>query len=99
MDASSDKDKDEDEDEECEHSFILKDDIGYVCRICGVIKKSIESIIDYQYSKVWSYLIHLSFPFGPFSIYFAKIIPKMVPWIWHTSHFWYLTINSPKVVH
>nr|GMD09978.1 protein CHROMATIN REMODELING 35-like [Ipomoea batatas] len=53
VDASSNKDKaeDEDEDEECEHSFILKEDIGYVCRICGVIKKSIESIIDYQYSK------------------------------------------------
>nr|GMD83851.1 protein CHROMATIN REMODELING 35-like [Ipomoea batatas] len=51
VDASSNKDKAEDEDEECEHSFILKEDIGYVCRICGVIKKSIESIIDYQYSK------------------------------------------------
>ncbi|PHT40401.1 hypothetical protein CQW23_19255 [Capsicum baccatum] len=23
------------EDDECDHSFILKDDIGYVCRICG----------------------------------------------------------------
>ncbi|XP_019179371.1 PREDICTED: protein CHROMATIN REMODELING 35-like isoform X2 [Ipomoea nil] len=50
-DAPSNKDKSEDEDEECEHSYILKDDIGYVCRICGIIKKSIESIIDYPYSK------------------------------------------------
>ncbi|KAH0784742.1 hypothetical protein KY290_004340 [Solanum tuberosum] len=40
----------EDEDE-CDHSFILKDDIGYVCRICGVIKRSIETIIEFQYSK------------------------------------------------
>ncbi|PHT59084.1 hypothetical protein CQW23_01447, partial [Capsicum baccatum] len=39
------------EDDECDHSFILKDDIGYVCRICGVIKRSIETIIEFQYSK------------------------------------------------
>ncbi|KAL6341224.1 hypothetical protein AAG906_032342 [Vitis piasezkii] len=38
--------------EECEHSFVLKDDIGSVCRICGVVNKSIETIIEYQYSKV-----------------------------------------------
>lgn len=38
--------------EECEHSFVLKDDIGSVCRICGVVSKSIETIIEYQYSKV-----------------------------------------------
>ncbi|CAK9134068.1 unnamed protein product [Ilex paraguariensis] len=37
--------------EECDHSFIFKDDIGYVCRICGVIQKGIESIIEFQYSK------------------------------------------------
>ncbi|KAL1801816.1 hypothetical protein ACET3Z_030463 [Daucus carota] len=40
-----------DEEEDCEHSYILKDDIGYVCRICGVIQKRIESIIEYQYAK------------------------------------------------
>ncbi|XP_050226316.1 protein CHROMATIN REMODELING 35-like [Mercurialis annua] len=39
------------EDEECDHSFILKDDLGYVCRICGVIQRSIDTIIDIQYSK------------------------------------------------
>ncbi|XP_059647643.1 protein CHROMATIN REMODELING 35 [Cornus florida] len=33
--------------EECEHSFVLKDDLGYVCRICGVIQKGIETIIEY----------------------------------------------------
>ncbi|CAH9136478.1 unnamed protein product [Cuscuta epithymum] len=49
VDASLDGDADENEG--CDHSFILKEDIGSVCRICGVIKKSIESIIDYQYSK------------------------------------------------
>ncbi|XP_010548073.1 PREDICTED: protein CHROMATIN REMODELING 35 isoform X2 [Tarenaya hassleriana] len=38
--------------EDCEHSFILKDDIGYVCRVCGVVERSILEIIDVQFSKV-----------------------------------------------
>ncbi|CAN8257867.1 unnamed protein product [Cochlearia groenlandica] len=37
--------------EDCEHSFILMDDMGYVCRVCGVIDKSILDIIDVQFSK------------------------------------------------
>lgn len=37
--------------QECEHSCFLKDDLGYVCRICGVIQKSIETIFDYQWIK------------------------------------------------
>ncbi|PSS21689.1 Protein CHROMATIN REMODELING like [Actinidia chinensis var. chinensis] len=36
---------------ECDHSFVLKDDIGCVCRICGVIQRGIETIIEYQYPK------------------------------------------------
>ena len=39
--------------EECNHSFILKDDLGYVCRICGVVEKGIETIFEFIYSKVW----------------------------------------------
>lgn len=50
---------DEDDEDDCEHSFILKDDIGYVCRICGVIQKKIETIIEYQYAKVWVFLFEL----------------------------------------
>lgn len=38
--------------DECDHSFVLKDDLGYVCRICGVIQRGIETIIEYQYAKV-----------------------------------------------
>ncbi|KAJ0010292.1 hypothetical protein Pint_34760 [Pistacia integerrima] len=38
--------------EDCDHSFILKDDLGYVCRICGVIDRGIESIIEVQFNKV-----------------------------------------------
>ncbi|KAL8242550.1 hypothetical protein R6Q59_012852 [Mikania micrantha] len=37
------------DEQECDHSYILKDDIGYVCRVCGLIKRSIESIIEFQH--------------------------------------------------
>ncbi|KAK1402692.1 SNF2 domain-containing protein / helicase domain-containing protein [Heracleum sosnowskyi] len=40
-----------DDEEGCEHSVIFNDEIGYVCRICGVVQKGIESIIEYQYAK------------------------------------------------
>ncbi|KAK1395005.1 SNF2 domain-containing protein / helicase domain-containing protein [Heracleum sosnowskyi] len=48
--ASSDEHVTDDE-EDCDHSFILKDDIGYVCRVCGYIQRKIDSIIEYQYAK------------------------------------------------
>ncbi|EXB68727.1 DNA repair protein rhp54 [Morus notabilis] len=51
VDPSADEQVKEDE-ESCDHSFILKDDIGYVCRICGVIDKGIENIFEFQYNKV-----------------------------------------------
>lgn len=38
--------------EDCDHSVILRDDMGYVCRVCGVIQKSILNIIDVQFTKV-----------------------------------------------
>ncbi|KAK4742292.1 hypothetical protein SAY87_000293 [Trapa incisa] len=41
----------EDELEQCDHSFILKDDIGYVCRVCGVIQRRIETIVEIQFNK------------------------------------------------
>ncbi|XP_022896027.1 protein CHROMATIN REMODELING 35-like isoform X2 [Olea europaea var. sylvestris] len=36
---------------DCEHSFIMKDDIGEVCRICGIIGRRIDTIIEYNFSK------------------------------------------------
>ncbi|KAK2665393.1 hypothetical protein Ddye_003967 [Dipteronia dyeriana] len=30
----------------------IEDDLGYVCRICGVIERRIETIIDVQFNKV-----------------------------------------------
>ncbi|KAK1431140.1 hypothetical protein QVD17_14405 [Tagetes erecta] len=40
-----------DDEEECDHSFILKEDIGYVCRVCGLVERGIESIIDFKRPK------------------------------------------------
>ncbi|KAI8027833.1 Protein CHROMATIN REMODELING 35 [Camellia lanceoleosa] len=40
------------EQDECDHTFVLKDDLGYVCRICGVVQRGIETIIEYQYAKL-----------------------------------------------
>ncbi|KAJ4965097.1 hypothetical protein NE237_016946 [Protea cynaroides] len=37
--------------EECNHSFVLKDDLGYVCRVCGIIGRGIEMLFDYQWIK------------------------------------------------
>ncbi|CAA7399185.1 unnamed protein product [Spirodela intermedia] len=37
--------------EDCEHDYLLKDDIGVVCQVCGVIKKRISTIFDYQWRK------------------------------------------------
>ncbi|KAL5074019.1 hypothetical protein RYX36_013003 [Vicia faba] len=34
---------------DCDHSFVLKDDLGYVCRVCGVIDRGIETIFEFQY--------------------------------------------------
>ncbi|BBN69264.1 SNF2 domain-containing protein / helicase domain-containing protein, partial [Prunus dulcis] len=46
------KDSDGGEDCDCDHSFVLKDDLGYVCRICGVIDRGIETIFEFQLNKV-----------------------------------------------
>ncbi|KAJ1388613.1 SNF2-related, N-terminal domain [Sesbania bispinosa] len=39
-------------DEGCGHDYISKDDIGEVCRVCGVIRMGIESIIEYPSMKI-----------------------------------------------
>ncbi|KAK7405489.1 hypothetical protein VNO78_06833 [Psophocarpus tetragonolobus] len=36
-------------DEDCDHTFLLKDDLGYVCRVCGIIDQGIETIFEFQY--------------------------------------------------
>ncbi|GJX16087.1 ATP-dependent DNA helicase Q-like 2 protein [Tanacetum coccineum] len=39
------------DEKECDHSFIFKEDIGSVCHVCGIIQRSIESIIEFQDPK------------------------------------------------
>lgn len=41
--------------EDCEHSLILRDDIGYVCRVCGKVEMEIQKIFEFQY-KVMIFL-------------------------------------------
>ncbi|KAL5098024.1 hypothetical protein RYX36_002351 [Vicia faba] len=41
--------EEEEKDADCDHSFVLKDDLGYVCRVCGVIDRGIETIFEFQY--------------------------------------------------
>ncbi|XP_030549550.1 protein CHROMATIN REMODELING 35-like [Rhodamnia argentea] len=48
----SSDDNSSEEIEDCDHSFVLKDDIGYVCRVCGVVDRKIETIFEFQYNKV-----------------------------------------------
>lgn len=68
QDVPLDLPSDEKEDEgDCEHSFVLKDDLGYVCRVCGVIQRGIETIFDFQYNKVRFLFVD--------SYYFYFIIP------------------------
>ncbi|ONH91042.1 hypothetical protein PRUPE_8G090000 [Prunus persica] len=52
VDPSSEGMSDGGEDCDCDHSFVLKDDLGYVCRICGVIDRGIETIFEFQFNKV-----------------------------------------------
>ncbi|XP_010932641.1 protein CHROMATIN REMODELING 35 [Elaeis guineensis] len=49
--AAVQEEEEEEEEEECKHSPVLQDDLGIVCRICGVIQKSIDTIFEYQWAK------------------------------------------------
>eukprot|EP01018_Ginkgo_biloba_P008174 Gb_06599 [translate_table: standard] len=37
--------------QDCNHSFMLEDDLGYVCKTCGFIGQSIETIFDFPLPK------------------------------------------------
>ncbi|XP_027153348.1 protein CHROMATIN REMODELING 35-like [Coffea eugenioides] len=70
--------------EDCDHSFILKDDIGSVCRVCGLIERGIETIIEYQYAKAKkserTYRYERSLRNG---LEQTKILPESVRWVEH----------------
>ncbi|XP_045791762.1 protein CHROMATIN REMODELING 35-like [Trifolium pratense] len=54
--------EEEEEDPDCDHSFVLKDDLGYVCRVCGVIDRGIETIFEFQYKVKRSTRTYMSEP-------------------------------------
>ncbi|CAL4998004.1 unnamed protein product [Urochloa decumbens] len=39
------------EDVDCNHDIRIHDDLGHVCRVCGMVVRRAESIIDYQWKK------------------------------------------------
>lgn len=50
-DKDNEDDKEDDQEDDCHHSFILKDDIGYVCRVCGLVQKKIQEMFEFLYPK------------------------------------------------
>ncbi|KAF8644624.1 hypothetical protein HU200_066379 [Digitaria exilis] len=49
--ANEKEDNEKMEDINCNHDIRIHDDLGHVCRICGMIVRRAESIIDYQWKK------------------------------------------------
>ncbi|CAD6202206.1 unnamed protein product [Miscanthus lutarioriparius] len=41
----------EETEDACSHDFLLKDDLGMVCRICGLIQQRIEKIFEHSWKK------------------------------------------------
>ena len=40
-------------DNDCNHDIQIHDDLGHVCRVCGMIVRRADTIIDYQWKKVY----------------------------------------------
>uniref|UniRef100_A0ACD5WF75 Uncharacterized protein n=1 Tax=Avena sativa TaxID=4498 RepID=A0ACD5WF75_AVESA len=36
---------------DCYHEFLVKDDLGMVCRLCGLIQQRIENMLEFQWKK------------------------------------------------
>ncbi|KAL6649278.1 hypothetical protein ACP70R_013502 [Stipagrostis hirtigluma subsp. patula] len=47
----SEKNTCEDMEDACNHDFLMKDDLGIVCRVCGLIQQRIENIFEYSWKK------------------------------------------------
>jgi hypothetical protein len=60
------------EDIDCNHDIRIHEDLGHVCRVCGMIVRRADSIIDYQWKKVCNlFKIYEAFPaLGHFTIKF-----------------------------
>ncbi|KAJ1277782.1 hypothetical protein BS78_04G029400 [Paspalum vaginatum] len=49
--ANEKEDDEKMEDIDCNHDIRIHEDLGHVCRVCGMIVKRVDSIIDYQRKK------------------------------------------------
>ncbi|KQK05656.1 hypothetical protein BRADI_2g21450v3, partial [Brachypodium distachyon] len=36
---------------ECNHQIVIREDLGHVCRVCGMIVRKADTIFDYQWEK------------------------------------------------
>ncbi|KAL6902406.1 hypothetical protein ACP4OV_005282 [Aristida adscensionis] len=45
------KNTNEEMEDSCNHDFLMKDDLGIVCRVCGLIHQRIENIFEYSWKK------------------------------------------------
>jgi len=50
----------EETEDACDHDFLLKDDLGIVCRICGLIQQRIENIFEHSWKKGVEFLVLIS---------------------------------------
>lgn len=61
--ANEKEDNGEMEDIDCNHDIRIHEDLGHVCRVCGMIVRRADSIIDYQWKKVCNlFKIYEAFP-------------------------------------
>lgn len=37
--------------DDCYHDFLMKDDLGIVCRVCGLVQQHIRNIFELQWKK------------------------------------------------
>uniref|UniRef100_A0A0D3GYI8 Uncharacterized protein n=1 Tax=Oryza barthii TaxID=65489 RepID=A0A0D3GYI8_9ORYZ len=51
MSNEKDVDDENEMDDDCNHDIRIHEDLGHVCRICGMIVRKAETIIDYQWKK------------------------------------------------
>jgi hypothetical protein len=43
--------------EACNHDFLMKDDLGIVCRVCGLIQQHIDKFFEYSWKKVCKFCL------------------------------------------
>ncbi|XP_040382576.1 protein CHROMATIN REMODELING 35-like [Oryza brachyantha] len=51
MSNENEVDDEKEMDDDCNHDIRIHEDLGHVCRICGMIVRKAETIIDYQWKK------------------------------------------------